>query len=154
MVKHLSCFWNIPFNWKISKPFQVHLNTLLKLYFHSGTLSTFGNLFNVDQLLGGLEPPGQQRGQQTTGSSASAATVNTIIREALSLMDSANANDQRLNQPLTSLLGDVPLFGEDDEEKGGWRPDSNTHPLRLSAFSTFSFLPWLFGYVAVPSKRY
>jgi hypothetical protein len=51
-------------------------------------------------------------------------------------MDSANANDQRLNQPLTSLLGDVPLFGEDDEEEGGWRSDSNTPPATtLSIFN-------------------
>lgn len=53
-------------------------------------------------------------------------------------MDNANADDQRLNQPLTSLFGESSLFGEDDEEEGSWRADSNTPP--TSTMSIFNVL--------------
>lgn len=96
-------------------------------------------MFNVDQLLGGL---GQASRPQpaAAGSNApagSAMNVNSLIREALNLMDNANADDQRLNQPLTSLLGDS-MFGEDDEEEGSWRADSSTPP--TSTMSIFNVL--------------
>lgn len=105
-----------------------------------GTLSTIGNLFNVDQLLGGLDQAGRAQQARTprANAPAGAMNVNSLIREALNLMDSANSDDQRLNQPLTSLLGESPLFGEDDEEEGSWRADSNTPP--TSTFSIFNVL--------------
>ena len=93
-----------------------------------------GNLFNIEQLLGGLAGnAGGRPGAPGTNvpPSSGAQAVNSLIREAISLMDSDNMDDQRLNQPLTGLL-------DDDEEEEGWRSDSNVPP--SSTLSIFNVL--------------
>lgn len=94
------------------------------------------NLFNIEQLLSGLGPIPAATGASTTPRSQnSSQTINSLIREAISLMDSDNTNDQRLNQPLTGLLG--MSFGEDGSEDE-WRPDSDVPP--TSTLSIFNVL--------------
>lgn len=94
-------------------------------------------LFNIEQVLGGLGATSQV--PPTSGAAGasraqnSSRTINSLIREAISLMDSDNTNDQRLNQPLTGLLG--MSFDEDGEEG---RPDSDTPP--TSTLSIFNVL--------------
>jgi len=92
-------------------------------------------MFNIEQILGSIGAGVQQ--QPTAGLTQDpASNINSLIREAISLMDSDNTNDQRLNQPLTGLL-DMSL-GEDDEDSQGWRPDLNVPP--TSTFSIFNVL--------------
>jgi hypothetical protein len=98
-------------------------------------------MFNIEQLLGGLGAGirvQQHQQQPATGAAQdpASATINSLIREAISLMDSDNTNDQRLNQPLTGLLN--MSFGEDDEDMEGWRADSNVPP--TSTLSIFNVL--------------
>lgn len=96
---------------------------------------------SIGTFLGGLNQNAGAQQTRTAGSNSpagSAMNVNSLLREALSLMDNANADDQRLNQPLTSLFGESSLFGEDDEEEDSWRADSNTPP--TSTMSIFNVL--------------
>lgn len=103
-----------------------------------GASANTGNLFNIEQVLSGLGAgiPIRPTGVDNTNPlNSSAQAVNSLIRDAINLMDSNNTNDQRLNQPLTGLLG--MSFGDDEEEEG-WRPDSSTPP--TSTLSIFNVL--------------
>ncbi len=72
--------------------------------------------------VGGIIPPQQRRvapGAATVPpggvpNESGNQMVNALMREAISLMDSNNTNDQRLNQPLREFLR---LFGEDEDEE-------------------------------------
>lgn len=73
-------------------------------------------------------------GQGAAPGTNPASTINSLVREAISLMDSDNANDQRLNQPLTGLLN--MSFGEEEGTEGSRNEDT----VPTSTLSIFNVL--------------